>query len=42
MREGEGAKARAAAMISDGTQTSVVDPRATAKVTSKHLLIELA
>ena len=29
-------------MIIDGTQTIVVDPTATAKITSKHVLIELA
>lgn len=33
---------RSAAMIIDGTQTIVVDPGATAKITSKHVLIELA
>ncbi|KAL8283634.1 hypothetical protein RQP46_005429 [Phenoliferia psychrophenolica] len=29
------------AMIIDGTQTIVIDPNATAKITSKHVLIEL-
>lgn len=29
------------AMILDGTQTLVIDPEATAKITSKHVLIEL-
>jgi 5-oxoprolinase (ATP-hydrolysing) len=30
------------AMVIDGTQTIVVDPKAKAKITSKHVLIELA
>lgn len=29
-------------MILDGTQTLVVDPYATARITSKHVVIELA